>query len=265
MEKQQSNNFHWLEILEAVSVIGSIGGSVASLIFQQVFFASLPLSLSVTLNLVNRRRLLNLAAQDNQTVLTQLSQQSQEYQTNIRNLSEQLTGIQHSSIAQLLQRSQEHQLNIKALSEQLTKVQQLTTDLSSRNQYLHEYVYQEAKEKPVEEKPIEEFNSAEFYYKRGLSFQDAGNKQRAIEDYSEAIRLDTYYALAYHKRGTAKSALGDRKGAIEDLRRATKLYFDQGDFASYRMAKDLSNEVHELSSHSKDKASDKLMVGSLFS
>jgi hypothetical protein len=101
MEKQKFNNFYWLDILETVSVIGYIGGSVASLVSQQVVFASLPLSLSVTLNLVNRGRLLNLVAQGNQTALAELSQRSQEHQTNIKTLSEQMT-VQHSSITQLL-------------------------------------------------------------------------------------------------------------------------------------------------------------------
>ncbi|MCT7988095.1 tetratricopeptide repeat protein [Laspinema olomoucense] len=47
----------WLEILEYLSVAGSVAGSVAAIATQQIVYAATPLSLSVILNLANRRRL----------------------------------------------------------------------------------------------------------------------------------------------------------------------------------------------------------------
>ncbi|HEY9838245.1 MAG TPA: tetratricopeptide repeat protein [Vampirovibrionales bacterium] len=47
----------WLEILEYLSVAGSVAGSVAAIATQQIVYAATPLSLSVVLNLANRRRL----------------------------------------------------------------------------------------------------------------------------------------------------------------------------------------------------------------
>jgi hypothetical protein len=64
--KSESNNLSLLEIAEIGSVIGSVGGTVASLITQQFFFASIPLSVSVSLNLLNRRQLLNSITAKNQ-------------------------------------------------------------------------------------------------------------------------------------------------------------------------------------------------------
>ncbi len=58
--KSESNNLSGLEIIEIGSVIGAVGGTLASLITQQFFLASIPLSVSVGLNLFNRRQLLNL-------------------------------------------------------------------------------------------------------------------------------------------------------------------------------------------------------------
>jgi len=54
MQELKSDNK--LDIVETVSVIGSIGGAIASLVFNQVALASIPLSMSVALNLLNRRR-----------------------------------------------------------------------------------------------------------------------------------------------------------------------------------------------------------------
>ena len=51
---------------------------------------------------------------------------------------------------------------------------------------------------------------------RGISYQNLGQHQRAIEDYHEAIRLDPQYALAYYNRGNAYSVLGQFQRAIED-------------------------------------------------
>ncbi len=47
----------WLEILEYLSVAGSVAGSVAAIATQQIVYAATPLSLSAVLSLANRRRL----------------------------------------------------------------------------------------------------------------------------------------------------------------------------------------------------------------
>lgn len=56
----------WFNSAESLLVISSIGGSVASLVFQQVAFAaatSLSLSLAVGLNSCNNRRRLDEVSQ----------------------------------------------------------------------------------------------------------------------------------------------------------------------------------------------------------
>ncbi len=68
----------WFNSAESLLAISSIGGSVASLVFQQVAFAaatSLSLSLAVGLNLSNNRRRLYEVTQQHQSIVNNLEQQ----------------------------------------------------------------------------------------------------------------------------------------------------------------------------------------------
>ncbi len=50
------NQHHWLEITEYISLAGSAVGSLVALLSQQVFYASAPLTVALSLNLINRYR-----------------------------------------------------------------------------------------------------------------------------------------------------------------------------------------------------------------
>ncbi len=58
-----SNNRSWLGIAEYVSIAGSVLGSAAALVSQQAIYGLAPVSLSLVLNLINRRRLEQLIQQ----------------------------------------------------------------------------------------------------------------------------------------------------------------------------------------------------------
>lgn len=107
-------------------------------------------------------------------------------------------------------------------------------------------------------------NYAEAYYKRGIAYQNLGEKQGAIGDYTEAIRINPSYADAYCNRGLIRADLGDKKGGVEDLREAAKFFFEEGDIARYQKARDLSKNFHELSSQSMTDAFEEVAVGRLF-
>ena len=65
--------------------------------------------------------------------------------------------------------------------------------------------------------------SAEFYLKRGEDLSGAREYDRAIADYSTAIRLKPDYAEAYNDRGFAYYLKGDPEHAIADYTRAIEL------------------------------------------
>ena len=264
MEQEQSQKFHWLDIAETVSVVGSVGGAVASLISQQFAFVSIPLSLSVALNMVNRRRLLNLINHNHNHRISYLAGTIEEHKDTVSEVIETKFNQQET--------------NLNHLAEKLTaSIDALNSDLNQKTHQLQEqnndlgYQQQQIEEIVGELKQIENCsqairanpNSAPFYYQRGVSHQRLGDKQGAIEDYTTAINLESNYASAYHNRGILKAELGDKKQAVEDLRKAAKFYFEQGDIDSYQQAKELGKSLHDLQSLDYSKY-EPLQIGNVF-
>ena len=87
-------------------------------------------------------------------------------------------------------------------------------------------------------------NDAEAYYKRGVEYDEKGDYDKAISEFTEAIRLKPDYAEAYSRRGTAYVYKEDYDKAISDLNEAIRLnpkyekayywrggaYFDKKDY-----------------------------------
>jgi tetratricopeptide (TPR) repeat protein len=66
-------------------------------------------------------------------------------------------------------------------------------------------------------------NNANLYYNRGFVYIKLGNNKGAIEDYTQALRLNPKYTKAYNNRGFVYIKLGNNKGAIEDYTQALRL------------------------------------------
>jgi tetratricopeptide (TPR) repeat protein len=73
------------------------------------------------------------------------------------------------------------------------------------------------------------------YNNRGTAYDDKGDYDRAIQDYTEAIRLNPNAASAYYGRGYAYKKKGDYDRAIQDFNEAIRLspnferaYYDRG-------------------------------------
>jgi hypothetical protein len=66
-------------------------------------------------------------------------------------------------------------------------------------------------------------NYAIAYYNRGLAYSNLGKFDKAISDYSHAIRVDPNFTLAYVNRGAAYSIQGNRAKANADFATAKRL------------------------------------------
>ncbi len=58
---------------------------------------------------------------------------------------------------------------------------------------------------------------------RGLAYYDTSDYDRAIQDYTEAIRLNSDLSLAYYNRGLAYAEKGDYDQAIQDFDEVIRL------------------------------------------
>ena len=65
-------------------------------------------------------------------------------------------------------------------------------------------------------------NYADAYYNRGITRNELGDKQGAIDDYTLAIKFNPNLAQAYYGRGIVRNELGDKQGAIDDFNLAIK-------------------------------------------
>lgn len=69
------------------------------------------------------------------------------------------------------------------------------------------------------------------YYRRAVARYDQGDKQGAITDYNEAIRLDPNNAIAYYNRGVALYNLRNYQPALADF--SQYLSFQPNDISAY--------------------------------
>jgi tetratricopeptide (TPR) repeat protein len=78
-------------------------------------------------------------------------------------------------------------------------------------------------------------------YSRGGIYKERKDYDRAIADYSEAVKLDPQHADAYINRGTAYDSKGDNDAAAADFSRVIELkpnnplgYYDRGYIRSWK-------------------------------
>ncbi|OKH21062.1 hypothetical protein NIES593_16665 [Hydrococcus rivularis NIES-593] len=249
-----------LNTLDIIALVSAAGGSVASLVFQQVAFAAIPLSASVAFHVFNRKQLMTQMADSQQVAIAQLNQQISQQLSGVQKSIAELNQFQQKSVAQLSQQTQAHQASLDTLSGQLGELQKFTANLNQETHKLNDFDRAlESQQKQLEAvvlemREIQEItqkmsanpNSAEFYFQRGFSQERLGDKQKAIEDYSEAIRLDPTYANAYFHRGMLNKDIGHRKMAVEDFRKAAKYFLEQGDIGNYQKARNLSQGMHDF-------------------
>ena len=69
----------------------------------------------------------------------------------------------------------------------------------------------------------ENSHRAELYCQRASIYSDISNYQLAVDDYTEAIRINPEDAYAYYNRGNSHSSMGDLQLAIEDYTEAIRI------------------------------------------
>jgi tetratricopeptide (TPR) repeat protein len=72
-------------------------------------------------------------------------------------------------------------------------------------------------------KDLNEYKSAELFYLRGTGSLGLGQYPASMEDFDQALSLDTNLSMAYYHRGLAWQGLGHQENALQDLEKALEL------------------------------------------
>lgn len=96
------NNRSLLEVAEYISLISSVAGSFAAMVSGQVAFATLPLSVSILLNLVNRYRFEQQTRQSTNAVISQSHQQILTDIQSLRSVLNQSAKVDLNTVQQTL-------------------------------------------------------------------------------------------------------------------------------------------------------------------
>jgi tetratricopeptide (TPR) repeat protein len=76
------------------------------------------------------------------------------------------------------------------------------------------------------------------YKNRGNTRYEKEDYQGAIEDFTQAIKLNSNDADVYYIRGNARYHLGDKHEALEDFRKAADFYWKEGKLAEHNDVRD---------------------------
>lgn len=126
LKSSNQKNYQWLDIVETLSVVGSVGGSIAAAVTNQVALASIPLSVTVMLNLVNRRMQINAIAQNHQSAIAQLIQEDVRTLAKVETNNEQINELHQltSDYKQIRSNVQNHDSAIESNKNAIAQIVQ---------------------------------------------------------------------------------------------------------------------------------------------
>jgi tetratricopeptide (TPR) repeat protein len=146
----KSKGYDTLELVELVSVILAVGGSLATAFIQNIAVASIPISASLALGFYNRKRLVETGDQNINNKLIQLAQYSKNKldhlteqidevenistQTNqdnrvyIDNLVKQFQELQNSTINPLVEQNNSNKEALDVVTKDVNEIKKLTLD-----------------------------------------------------------------------------------------------------------------------------------------
>jgi tetratricopeptide (TPR) repeat protein len=264
-------SFDWVE---ALAILGSAGGAIAGAMMQNVAIAAVPLSLTAAINLANRKSAMNAMLNQQQAAIAHVTEQQQV-------AVDQLNQQHQSAMSHWTEQYKTHQSTLDVLAKQIAENHRFSQDEMSQLQAKDQEMLQAQQQTAQRVQWLQDIskanhaissklNVAQSYVDRGLTYEQMGNLEGAIADFSEAIRVNAEFAVAYYHRGLVQAKLDQKQAALKDLRMASKLYFTAGDLESYQDARDIAQELHAQAGESEEQpagmpSEELLPVASLFS
>lgn len=142
--------YNWLQVVEGCSVVSCIVGSIVSVVSQQLMYVSIPLTVALLLNFINRSKFQQQIRQYNKTTVSEmhqaihsLDQQAQTLPTQSQDLDSVLKSLLKveqttQTLAQQFNTRPEMQ-EIKQLKTEISKLNHLFNTLSLRSDNLPSY------------------------------------------------------------------------------------------------------------------------------
>lgn len=222
-----------LEKIEIASVVGSVIGAIASVIpGMPTAVAAIPLSVTVAVNLANRRILLESMKQNNYAAIAQVIQENVKTQSRLESLTEQQAGFERLSnlhhtelnggIALIDERLQQLTNNFRQTQDSnhqsLTNLEHTDSatlvELENLSQQIEKL--QQQTDKLVQEQSNKLMNEQAKIVKTVDALRD-------IETCTQSIRINPISANAFFNRGLSYQRLGDRVAAIGDFTEAIRV------------------------------------------
>lgn len=262
---------HWLDLAETLAVVSSIGGTVAAVVSQQIAMVMIPLSLTATINLANRRRQtgkmleqqrveVSLLIQQNtdsmRNELSEAQQNNEQLQLKLDELHEQDTQASEAlqglttrttqmgeEISSLNQLQDQNHSSLAALSEQQRSAVTQFDDLSSKMEDLHNAIaLLQSTTLDLSNQVETQQNQSQFIAAQTKGVQELLETLRAIDTLTQAISDEPNVAESFYQRGVIRKRLQrneDQETVMNDFSRAIQLkpsyaeaYFERGIMAS---------------------------------
>jgi len=227
----------WLGTAETLSIIGSIGGAIIGfVVYKPLAIASIPLSVSVALSLMNRRLLLDSLKQNNLAAIAQVIQEQVKSQTQLETLTGQVAQLEQVTNDTINQHQAAAQAEFSQLNEQLQQLNTIFSQSQDTNNQAISQISQENSEtsaklvtlneqleqlQQLTDKLVQEQNNK--LIKEQAKIASTVDCLREIETCTQSIRINPISATAFFNRGLSYQRLGDREAAIGDYTEAIKL------------------------------------------
>lgn len=266
-----------VNLVDAITVLAAIGGGVASLVTQQIAFASIPLSLTAVLNLANRRQHIGVVQEQQRMEIAHLFQRSQNdlhaellavqqandgVKSQIEHLNQQdaqslqtktiLTGRMEQVESEIatLQTSQE--ANFATLSEQSQTSQSQIDELSTQAADLKNAIaYLQSSASDLGNQVEAQQNNSQYLAAQTEGVEELVEILREIDTLTQAISANPNDASNFYQRGLVRKRLQrleDQRIAMEDFSQAISLeptsanaYYERGLLKS-----DFSHKQHAV-------------------
>ncbi|QUY43570.1 hypothetical protein HRE53_17685 [Acaryochloris sp. 'Moss Beach'] len=265
-----NSDSNWLDLAEPVAVVTAIGGSVLAIMLQQIAVASaasIPLALSATLGLANRRRqmgafqdqqrmemahLLQQNQADFQAQLDPMKQASEGVQSQIEHLTKQDTQTVQtiatlntqtekleSTIASLQNNHKQGESTVITLSEQSQATQTQMDELSTQFQAMQAAIAKlQSSATDLGSQVEDQKSSAQYLAAQTEGVEELVDILREIDALTQTISANPNVATHFFERGLTRKRLQrleDQRVAMEDFSQAIRLeptfanaYYERG-------------------------------------